>query len=218
MDTIISSRSGTTLDKVPSSNNQDCSPKNEQLSNHAHSDLIVVPAYCCDALASQPLAKGGEQISPSFETPPLNATHCKAKDTPKVRRKSDDIRKTKSLPSIRVSESLYAQISDAATNFNKTKTEFVVDAILAHLTKSDKVYNDYHKRIYIPNSDLISEINLAGNLLNQIAHALWLVYRNGDVADIVKVYAELLVIRRLLSNVIPFSITCYKTEESTNVG
>lgn len=188
------------------------------MSPNTHSDFGGEPAYCCDALASQPLAKGGEQISPSFETPPLNTTHCKAKDTPKVRRKSDAIRKAKSLPSIRVCESLYAQISDVATKSGKTKTEFVVDAILVHLDNSSKVYNDYRRRIYIPNCDLISEVNSAGNLLNQIAHALWLVCHNGNVADIAKVYAELLVIRRLLSNSIPFAIIRYKEQEDTTNG
>ena len=68
MDTIISSRSGTALDKVPSSNNQDCSPKNEQLSNHAHSDLIGVQAKQCHTKCDIAACQGGVQ-NPSLEPP-----------------------------------------------------------------------------------------------------------------------------------------------------
>ena len=220
MDTIISSRSGTTLDKVPSSNNKDCSPKNEQLSNHSHSSLGGVQAKQCHTKCDIAACQGGVQ-NPSLE-PPLPgcyATNINERDTTStldqsqsdgpvvvrpVKRKKACAYKTeaKVYISVRTTSDIKVRISEQANLLNFSESEYVRRAVLSALTKGDKLFDDKTgRKIYIVDEKLRQELNRIGSNINQIAYALNVANVNHDSITLADVFEQLVQITSQLEDV-----------------
>ena len=199
MDTIISSRSGTTLDKVPSSNNQDCSPKNEQLSNHAHSDLIGVQAKQCHTKCDIAACQGGVQ-NPSLEPPQsCDATICKKRIH---RKKSTDYKTEPQVYiSLRTTNAIKIRITEQANLLNISESEYVRRAVLSALGKGDKLFDETGRKIYIVDEKLRQELNRIGNNINQIAYALNSANVNHDSITLADVFEQLVQITSQIEDV-----------------
>lgn len=200
MDTIISSRSGTTINKVPSSNNKDCSPKNEQLSNHAHSDLIGVQAKQCHTKCDIAACQGGVQ-NPSLEPPQsCDATICKKRIH---RKKSTDYKTEPQVYiSLRTTNAIKIRITEQANLLNISESEYVRRAVLSALTKGDKLFDaNSGRKIYIVNEDLRQELNRIGNNINQIAYALNSANVNHDSITLADVFEQLVQITSQLEGI-----------------
>ncbi len=200
MDTIISSRSGTTINKVPSSNNKDCSPKNEQLSNHAHSDLIGVQAKQCHTKCDIAACQGGVQ-NPSLEPPQsCDATICKKRIH---RKKSTDYKTEPQVYiSLRTTNAIKIRITEQANLLNISESEYVRRAVLSALTKGDKLFDaNSGRKIYIVNEDLRQELNRIGNNINQIAYALNSANVNHDSITLADVFEQLVQITSQIEDV-----------------
>ena len=190
MDTIISSRSGTTINKVPSSNNKDCSPKNEQLSNHAHSDLIGVQAKQCHTKCDIAACQGGVQ-NPSLEPPQsCDATICKKRIH---RKKSTDYKTEPQVYiSLRTTNAIKIRITEQANLLNISESEYVRRAVLSALAIGDKLFDDKTgRKIYIVDEKLRQELNRIGNNINQIAYALNVANLNNDNVSLADVFEQL---------------------------
>ncbi len=209
MDTIISSRSGTTINKVPSSNNKDCSPKNEQLSNHSHSSLGGVQAKQCHTKCDIAACQGGVQ-NPSLEPPQsCDATNINERDTTStldqsqsdgpvvvrpVKRKKACAYKTeaKVYISLRTTNYMKVRISEQANLLNLSASEYVRRAVLSALTKGDKLFNkETGCKIYIIDEKLRRELNRIGSNINQIAYALNVANLNNDNVSLADVFEQL---------------------------
>ena len=213
MDTIISSRSGTTLDKVPSSNNQDCSPKNEQLSNHAHSDLIGVQAKQCHTMCDNAACQGGDSslepplscdatATQDMHTPPATSDQSQSVVQPIKRKKTTDYKTEPHVYiSLRTTNAIKIRITEQANLLNISESEYVRRAVLSALGKGDKLFDETGRKIYIVDEKLRQELNRIGNNINQIAYALNSANVNHDSITLADVFEQLVQITSQIEDV-----------------
>ena len=204
---------------VPPCNNTDCSPKNEQLSNHSHSSLGGVQAKQCHTKCDIAACQGGVQ-NPSLKPPPgCDATNINERDTTStldqsqsdgpvvvrpVKRKKACAYKTeaKVYISLRTTNDIKVRISEQANLLNLSESEYVRRAVLSALTKGDKLFDaNSGRKIYIVNEDLRQELNRIGNNINQIAYALNSANVNHDSITLADVFEQLVQITSQIDDI-----------------
>ena len=184
---------------VPSSNNKDCSPKNEQLSNHSHSSLGGVQAKQCHTKCDIAACQGGVQ-NPSLEPPQsCDATICKKRIH---RKKSTDYKTEPQVYiSLRTTNAIKIRITEQANLLNISESEYVRRAVLSALGKGDKLFDETGRKIYIVDEKLRQELNRIGNNINQIAYALNSANVNHDSITLADVFEQLVQITSQIEDV-----------------
>lgn len=200
MDTTIIPNNGMDQTTVPSSNNLDCLPKNEQLSNHTHSDLDGEQAKQCHTKCDIAACQGGVQ-NPSLEPPQsCDATICKKRIH---RKKSTDYKTEPQVYiSLRTTNAIKIRITEQANLLNISESEYVRRAVLSALAKGDKLFDDKTgRKIYIVDEKLRQELNRIGNNINQIAYALNSANVNHDSITLADVFEQLVQITSQIDDI-----------------
>ena len=188
MEETIITINGTNQIIVPPNNNANCPSCDEQLSNHAHSDLIGVQAKQCHTMCDNAACQGGDS---SLEPP----QSCDATTSKKriCRKKSTDYKtEAKVYISLRTTSDTKLRITEQANLLNLSESEYVRRAVLSALAIGDKLFDDKTgRKIYIVDEKLRQELNRIGNNINQIAYALNVANLNNDNVSLADVFEQL---------------------------